>query len=108
MATSSSSGRASEFPWMGRSRPGRSTVDQSALTGESIPVDKGPADPVYTGTLNQFGVIEVRAEKVGRETTLGQVVRLVAAGPAARSPTSSGSPIAWRAISCRRSRLPPA
>jgi len=57
---------------------GRSTVDQSALTGESIPVDKGPSDRVFTGTLNQFGVIEVHAEKVGRETTFGQVVRMVA------------------------------
>ncbi len=56
---------------------GRSTVDQSALTGESIPVDKGPADSVYTGTFNQFGVIEVRALKVGRDTTFGQVVRMV-------------------------------
>src|SRR4051794_10720558 len=56
---------------------GRSTVDQSALTGESFPVDKGPADPVFTGTLNQFGVIEVRAERVGRDTTFGQVVRMV-------------------------------
>jgi Cu+-exporting ATPase len=56
---------------------GRSTVDQSALTGESLPVDAGPDDPVYTGTLNQFGLIEVRAEKVGRETTFGQVVRMV-------------------------------
>ncbi len=57
---------------------GRSTVDQSALTGESIPVDRGPSDRVFTGTLNQFGVIEVQAEKVGRETTFGQVVRMVA------------------------------
>jgi P-type Cu+ transporter len=57
---------------------GRSTVDQSALTGESIPVDKGPSDQVFTGTLNQFGVIEVHAEKVGSETTFGQVVRMVA------------------------------
>ena len=62
----------------GRVESGRSTVDQSALPGESIPVDKGPADPVFTGTLNQFGAIEVRAEKVGSETVLGQVVRMVA------------------------------
>ena len=57
---------------------GRSTVDQSALTGESLPIDKGPGDPVYTGTINQFGVIEVDAEKVGAETTFGQVLALVA------------------------------
>ncbi len=57
---------------------GRSTVDQSALTGESLPIDKGPGDPVFTGTINQFGAIEVEAEKVGDETTFGQVLRLVA------------------------------
>jgi Cu+-exporting ATPase len=57
---------------------GRSTVDQSALTGESLPIDKGPGEAVFTGTINQFGSIEVAAEKVGGETTLGQVLRLVA------------------------------
>jgi Cu+-exporting ATPase len=66
------------IPVDGPVEAGRSTVDQSALTGESLPVDKGPADPVFTGSLNQFGVIEIRAERVGRETTFGQVVRMVA------------------------------
>ncbi len=56
---------------------GRSSVDQSALTGESLPIDKGPADAVFTSTLNQFGVLEVEAQKVGAETTFGQVLRLV-------------------------------
>ena len=65
---------------------GRSTVDQSALTGESLPVDKGPSDPVYTGTLNQFGTIEVQAEKVGHETTFGQVLKLVADAQRRKSP----------------------
>jgi Cu+-exporting ATPase len=70
--------RAGErIPVDGPVESGRSTVDQSALTGESFAVDKGPADPVFTGTLNQFGVIKVRAEKVGRDTTFGQVVRMV-------------------------------
>jgi Cu+-exporting ATPase len=56
---------------------GRSTVDQSALSGESLPIDKGPADGVFLGTLNQFGVLEVEAQKVGAETTFAQVLRLV-------------------------------
>jgi Cu+-exporting ATPase len=65
---------------------GRSTVDQSALTGESIPIDKGPGDPVYSGTLNQFGAIEVRAEKVGHESSIGQVLRLVAEARRRKAP----------------------
>ena len=65
---------------------GRSGVDQSALTGESMPVDKGPGDPVFTGTVNQFGLLEVRAEKVGHESTLGQVLRMVAEAQHRKAP----------------------
>jgi P-type Cu+ transporter len=65
---------------------GRSAVDQAALTGETLPIDKGPGDPVFTGTVNQFGVLEVRAEKVGHETTLGQVLRLVAEAQHRKAP----------------------
>jgi HflK protein len=57
---------------------GRSAVDQAVLTGESMPVDKGEGDPVYTGTFNQFGRLEVRAEKLGAATALGRVVQLLA------------------------------
>ncbi len=65
---------------------GRSAVDQSVLTGEGLPVDKGEGDPVFTGTVNQFGRLEVRAEKVGTETTLGQVIRLLAEAQRNKSP----------------------
>jgi Cu+-exporting ATPase len=65
---------------------GRSTVDQAALTGESLPVDKGPGERVYTGSVNQFGVLEVTAEKVGHETTFGQVLRLVAEAQRKKAP----------------------
>ena len=81
-----SSGPASGSPPTAWSSAGRSAVDQAVLTGESLPVDKGEGDPVYTGTVNQFGRLEVRAEKVGAETTLGQVIRLMAEAQAQRSP----------------------
>jgi Cu+-exporting ATPase len=65
---------------------GRSAVDQAVLTGESMPVDKGEGDPVYTGTVNQFGRLEIRALKLGAETTLGQVIRLLADSQRHRAP----------------------
>ncbi len=65
---------------------GRSAVDQAALTGESAAVDKGVGDAVYTGTMNQFGMLEIRAERVGHETTLGQVFRLVAEAQKRKAP----------------------
>jgi Cu+-exporting ATPase len=65
---------------------GRTAVDQSALTGESLPVDKAEADSVYAGTLNQFGAIELRADRVGEDTTLGQVIQLVAEAQENKAP----------------------
>ncbi len=65
---------------------GRSAIDQAILTGEGLPVNKGPGDPVYTGTFNQFGRLEVRAERVGMETTLGRVIRLLDEARTRRSP----------------------
>jgi P-type Cu+ transporter len=65
---------------------GRSAVDQAVLTGESMPVDKGEGDPVYTGTVNQFGRLEIQADKLGHQTTLGQVIRLLADAQRHRSP----------------------
>ena len=57
---------------------GNSAADQSALTGESLPVEKRSGDPVYAGTLNQLGALTIAVEKLGRDTTFGQIVELVA------------------------------
>ncbi len=56
---------------------GESLVDQSNLTGESVPVTKQPGDPVYAGTLNQQGAIEVRATRAAGDTALARIVALV-------------------------------
>src|SRR5581483_6741560 len=56
---------------------GRSSVDESMLTGEPIPVEKGPGDRVATGTVNGPGGFVLRAERIGSETLLAQIVRLV-------------------------------
>ena len=56
---------------------GRSSVDASSLTGESIPLDVSSNDRVACGQINQFGRLEIRADRVGLESTLGQVVKLM-------------------------------
>ncbi len=56
---------------------GRGSVDQSALTGESVPVEKNPGDQVSAATINREGYLEIRADKVGQDTTLSQIIRLV-------------------------------
>jgi Cd2+/Zn2+-exporting ATPase len=56
---------------------GSAAVDQAAITGESVPVDRHPGDHVFAGTLASLGALEVRATNVGTETTLGQIRRMV-------------------------------
>jgi Cd2+/Zn2+-exporting ATPase len=56
---------------------GVSAVDESSMTGEPIPKDKAPGEPVFAGTLNLNGVLEIEVTRVGEETTLGRVIRLV-------------------------------
>ena len=65
---------------------GRTSVDESMLTGESKPVDRGPGDEVFGATVNQHGRITVRATKVGADTALAQMVRLVEEAQANKAP----------------------
>ncbi len=65
---------------------GRSAVDESLVTGESMPVTKEPGARLIGGTLNQTGTFIMRAEKVGRDTVLAQIVQMVAAAQRSRAP----------------------
>jgi Cd2+/Zn2+-exporting ATPase len=67
-----------QIPVDGVVRQGASSVDESPITGESMPWEKAEGDQVYAGTLNHNGVLKICAERVGENTTLGQVIRLVA------------------------------
>jgi P-type Cu+ transporter len=65
---------------------GRSDIDNSLLTGESLPVPRGPGEHVHTGAVNGEGVLVLRASALGGETLLAQIVRLVESAQAAKAP----------------------
>jgi Cu+-exporting ATPase len=65
---------------------GNSAVDESMLTGESIPVDKGKGDPVIGATINKQGRLKFEAHKVGAETALAQIIRLVQEAQGSKAP----------------------
>ena len=65
---------------------GRAAIDQSPLTGESVPVEKTAGETVAAATINTEGFIEIRADKIGEDTTLAQVVRLVEQAGGSKAP----------------------
>jgi Cd2+/Zn2+-exporting ATPase/Cu+-exporting ATPase len=65
---------------------GHSFVDQSTITGESMPVEKVSGTPVFAGTINQSGVLEIRAEKIGRDTAFGRIIEAVERAERSRAP----------------------
>ena len=64
---------------------GQTSIDQAVMTGESLPVDKAPGDEVSSGTVNQFGAFEMRASKVGEDSSIQRMIRLVQSADAGKA-----------------------
>ncbi|MCC6678746.1 MAG: cation-translocating P-type ATPase [Phycisphaerales bacterium] len=74
------------LPVDGRVTAGRSTINQASLTGEAAPVEVQPGDPVYAGTSNLTGQIDLTVTQVGQETTIGKVTQLIQQAERSRTP----------------------
>lgn len=79
------------IPVDGVIKKGTSAVNESALTGESIPVDKSPGDTVSAATINQSGFIECQATRVGEDTTLSQIIKMVSDAAATKAPIAKAA-----------------
>jgi P-type Cu+ transporter len=73
-------------PVDGEVREGASSVDESMLTGEPLPVDKGPGDEITGGTINQEGLLKFSATRVGRDTALARIIRMVREAQGSKAP----------------------
>lgn len=76
----------SRIPVDGCIQSGSAAIDQSSITGESVPVDKNPGDVVYAGTICTAGALEIVIEKIGEKTTLGHMIELVKEARSTQSP----------------------
>ncbi len=77
----------SRIPLDGEVVSGNSSVDQAPITGESIPVDKAPGDPVFAGTVNGEGSLKVRVTKLAEDSTLARIIELVGEAEEQKPPT---------------------
>ncbi len=77
----------SRVPLDGEVVSGNSSVDQAPITGESVPVDKAPGDPVFAGTVNQEGSLTVRVTKAAGDSTLARIIQLVGEAEEQKPPT---------------------
>lgn len=75
-----------KIPVDGEVISGRSAVDESMITGESLPVEKGPGDALVGATINQHGFLQMRATKVGADTVLAQIIRMVEQAQGSKAP----------------------
>jgi heavy metal translocating P-type ATPase len=75
-----------KLPVDGTVLAGRSFVDQATITGEPMPVEKVAGSPVFAGTVNQAGALEIRAERLGRDTSFGRIVEAVERAERSRAP----------------------
>lgn len=74
------------IPADGTVSKGHSFVDQASITGESLPVEKVEGSKVFAGTINKDGVLEVRVEKIGRDTTFGKIIEIVEQAEKSKAP----------------------
>ncbi|MCL2150128.1 MAG: heavy metal translocating P-type ATPase [Dehalococcoidia bacterium] len=78
-----------KIPVDGAVTDGHTAIDESMLTGESMPVEKQPGDPVYAASINTTGLIRFKAEKVGSETALAQIIKLVEDAQGSKAPIAA-------------------